>query len=64
MKRYLSRPLLFTAALATLAFTTGCAGFAEGLSQVANEMQRQQQQNPYNDPYYHAPANSSAPGIK
>lgn len=64
MKRHLPRLLLVLASLGTLAFTAGCAGFAEGLSQVANEMQRQQQQSPYNDPYYHPPANTSAPGIK
>lgn len=64
MKRHLPRLCLFIAAVATLAFTAGCAGFAEGLAQVANEMERQQQQNAYSDPYYHAPANASAPGIK
>lgn len=64
MKRHVPRLLLALAALSTLAFTAGCAGFAEGLSQVANEMERQQQQSPYADPYYHSPANASAPGIK
>lgn len=67
MKRHVPRLLLALAALCTLAFTAGCAGFAEGLSQVANEMERQQQQqqqSPYADPYYHSPANASAPGIK
>jgi hypothetical protein len=64
MKRHLPRLLLVLASLGALALTAGCAGFAEGLSQVANEMERQQQQSPYGDPYYHQPANASAPGIK
>jgi hypothetical protein len=66
MKRCLPRLFLVVATLGTLAFTAGCASFAEGLAQVANEMERQRlEQAAYDEAYYYyPPANASAPGIK
>lgn len=64
MNRYLTRCLILVAALAALAFSSGCAEFAQGLAQAAEQMRQEQQNNPYGDYYQHTPANTSAPGIK
>jgi hypothetical protein len=64
MKRLL-RPFLALAALATLVFSTGCAGFAEGMAAFSEGMQQASQQSSYgSDDYVHVPRNTSAPGIK
>ncbi|WP_415910775.1 hypothetical protein [Oleiharenicola sp. Vm1] len=64
MKSHLPRLLLAFVSLGMLACITGCASLAEGLSQAAAELQRQQQPDPYGDPCYRAPANASAPGVR
>lgn len=64
MKKYLVRLLLLIAAIGTLAFSTGCAEFAEGLAGVAAGMQQSQQQNGYGSDYEHTARNTSAAGIK
>lgn len=64
MNRYLTRCLILVSALAALVFSAGCAEFAQGLAQAAEQMRQDRQNNPYGDYYQHTPANASASGIK
>ncbi|MBA4138757.1 MAG: hypothetical protein C0518_15735 [Opitutus sp.] len=64
MKKHLVRFFTLILACGALAFSTGCAEFAEGLAGVAAGMQQSQQQNGYGSDYDHTARNTSAPGIK